>query len=78
MKKHEYDDLPLEEANQRLQEDQDHAVAEVTRLKLERGRRLHVEMERTGKSPTDIGAAIGISAQRVSRLVQQWRESARK
>ncbi|MBA3488434.1 MAG: hypothetical protein H0T78_02645 [Longispora sp.] len=71
MSGHEYDDLPLAEADRRLKEDAKEAQQ---RLKLERGRRLQKELD-AGRPPYELAAEIQASSQVVYSLTRQWRIS---
>lgn len=72
MTPHNYDDLPLGEADQRLKED----IKEARRLiSLERGRRIQKELD-AGRPAYELAAEIKASTQVVYDLARKWRISA--
>jgi hypothetical protein len=68
---HQYDDLPLAEADARMKAD---IKAARVRIHLERGRRLQMELD-AGRPAYELAAEIKASTQVVYDLARRWRVS---
>ncbi len=76
-----YGDLPIVEAEARIRDEMraltTRHLRETAALRLRRGQRLQLELDR-GRTPTEVGAEIGVSAQFVyalARLARSAREA---